>query len=236
MARRLALVPFRWDGHGLDLRTKVAATGLLVHAQDLCTALEIDVPVESDPKSGALLARYPGLPIALAGYVDDDGMPVAFYTAEQTRTVARDNPSHLTAGFLMWFDELTDQLDTATVEAIIADVVHRPSPHADTNYSVARAASILSRDPALDYGQTALFETMRRALGWLDRVDGIWQPRPEPLETGWLFKQHTAVPGRRSLYPQVRVTKAGLLELHKRLGGIATLTLDDTPAPTLLEI
>jgi hypothetical protein len=237
---RPTLIPFRWDGHGLDIRMHITQRTLLVHGGDVCTALEIEVTEETDERTGKVLRRWPGTP-ATAGevgeLVDDAGQVVVFYSPTQVRAIATDNPSHLTGGFLGWFDEILAQLDTSRIEAILDDVQRPPSPYASKNYSVARAASILSRDPALQYGQTSLFETMRRALGWIHRhPDGAWRPSDEAVKAGWLFVQPRSIPGPRASYPQVRVTEAGLTELHTRLGGLANLNLDDQTAVPLMEI
>lgn len=241
MVRRPALVPFRWEGHGLDIRAHVTTDGdLYLVAADVCEALEIDVDVESDPITAQLMHRWPGKTYIPGTFIDDDTGPrtifTEFYTTQEALALAGNHPSHLTADFTKWLAEISAQLNTSVLERIVDDTNRPESPYAAANYSVARAARMLSRDPALDYGQTSLFETMSRHLNWTERVDGIWVPRPEPVKAGYLFQQARRVPGRKQLYPQVRITRAGLLELHRRLGGVATLTLDDTPPLTLVEI
>ena len=76
---------------------------------------------------------------------------------------------------------------------------------------------------------------MRDSLGWITRDLGIWIPTDDAMRQGWLLRHRVKIRTDRVTYPQVRVTDAGLRELHSRLGGIATLNLDPAPTLTLIE-
>jgi hypothetical protein len=139
-----------------------------------------------------------------------------------------------------WFDSILvdhggDRLE-ALADALTPAEPGRADLQAGRTFSVTRAARILSGDPALNYGQEALFETLSGYMGWIHRVQGIWTPSAEVLKAGWLVRHQVRVGVRKTLYPQVRITHSGLTLLHQRLGGIAALTLDAAPPLTLLEI
>jgi hypothetical protein len=141
--------------------------------------------------------------------------------------------------FSEWFDEQLhnhggDRLEQLS-EALTHEEPGRAELLAGRTYSVARAAVMLSRDPAIDYGQKALFETLASYMNWIQRVDGIWVPTREVLRAGYLVR-HNVVAGPRKAYPQIRITRAGLEVLHARFGGIAALTFDTPPPLTLLEL
>src|SRR5690554_49382 len=128
MVRRPALVPFRWEGHGLDIRAHVTTEGdLYLVAADVCEALEISVDAETDPATGQLHHSWPGTTTILPAYDDDveNAWPrppkTTFYTSAIAITVAENHPSHLTADFTRWLVELAAQLDTAALERILDD-------------------------------------------------------------------------------------------------------------------
>lgn len=98
------------------------------------------------------------------------------------------------------------------------------------DYSVADAAKVLSRDPAITIKERALFKFMSGA-GWVFKRDGRWKAYRTQLDTGRLAEKvgrpfwHE---GRGELVngePTVRITPKGLAELHKRLGGTGQLAL-----------
>lgn len=101
----------------------------------------------------------------------------------------------------------------------------------DGDFSVADAAKILSRDPAISVGRDRLFEHMD-ADGWLYRQpsDGRRRAYQTQVDAGRLSElpqtYENAQSGRLALAaPQVRVTHKGLHELHRRLGGIRQLQI-----------
>ncbi|MEW2483615.1 phage antirepressor KilAC domain-containing protein [Mycobacterium sp. NPDC049093] len=98
------------------------------------------------------------------------------------------------------------------------------------DYSVSDAAKVLSRDPAIDIKERALFAFMA-GLEWVFRRDRRWKAYRTQLDTGRLAEK-VGKPfwheGRGELVngePTVRITPKGLAELHKRLGGTGQLAL-----------
>lgn len=106
---------------------------------------------------------------------------------------------------------------------------------ADGDFSVADAAKVLSRDPAIDTGRNRLFGVLHE-LDWayVQRADQRYRAAQYAVTRGWLSElpQSYTHPQTQELTlgaPQVRVTAKGLHELHRRLGGAAPLQL---PVPT----
>lgn len=100
------------------------------------------------------------------------------------------------------------------------------------DFSVADAAKILSRDPAITVGRDQLFQELR-GIGWIyrQRNDGRWRSYQSQINNGRLSELPQYYENSRSgeltlSAPQVRVAVKGLHELHKRFGGTARLQLD----------
>lgn len=246
MTSAAAVVPYRWLGHGIDVRVSIRRDrDPMFFAVDVLRALEIldehelDA-IEADPY-GAF--NMPGDVTLDSTVLLAAGVPALLYAIDDVLTVAEDHPSHLTADFCNWYHDVVDSI-------IGGDVLADATPEepgavelaAGGTYTVGAAARILSGDPALSYGRNTLFAAMRRTLGWIDRDAGIWVPSPDALRDGHLVRHNIrletsrlAKPGERISYPQIRVTTGGLKELHRRLGGVGSITLDAPPAPTLIE-
>lgn len=238
---RPTVIPFRWMGYGVDVRAALIDDArLLFFAQDVCTTLEIPTRWESDPLDPErIVTRYPVPTIAHVDVLGDDGMPAGLLDQVSVHRLADNHPSHLTAEFLAWLDEQVAEFDRPQIERIL-DARTPPASEVlpvagGISYTVARAAHILTGDPALQLGQQSLFEAMR-LHGWIDRVDGWWRCAKDPVREGWLVIQPRRVPRHKDMYPQIRITRAGVTELHRILGGVATLTLDAPPALTLVDI
>lgn len=100
------------------------------------------------------------------------------------------------------------------------------------DYSVADAAKVLSRDPAIRIGRDRLFRFMA-AEGWIfrDRGRGCWKAYQTQVDCGRLVEKlgapylHEPSGEMRLPDPTIRVTAKGLAELHKRLGGSGQLPL-----------
>lgn len=94
---------------------------------------------------------------------------------------------------------------------------------ANGDYSVADAAKILSRDPAIQIGRDRLFTVLGR-LGWTYRGgDGRWRIKQVAVETGRLSEMPSSHyhPRTGELVldpPQVRVTVKGVADLRRVLG------------------
>jgi prophage antirepressor-like protein len=106
---------------------------------------------------------------------------------------------------------------------------------ADGDFSVADAAKILARDPAIKLGRNRLFSLLDE-LGWTYRQLSDDRPRVKQaaIERQWLSEipQSHYHPRTAELVmdaPQVRITVKGLHELHKRLGGTAAVAIPVVP-------
>jgi len=94
------------------------------------------------------------------------------------------------------------------------------------DYSVADAAKVLSRDPAISIGRDRLFAQMA-TNGWIfrDRSTNTWKAMQAQVDIGRLVEKlgkpylHEASGEMRASDPTIRITPKGLQELHKRLGG-----------------
>lgn len=101
------------------------------------------------------------------------------------------------------------------------------------DYSVADAAKILARDPAITIGRDRLF-TYMAGLGWVhrQRADGRWRAYQRHVDNGRLSElpqqyEHPRTGEVTLGAPQLRVKPKGLRDLHERLGGTAPLQLDE---------
>lgn len=100
------------------------------------------------------------------------------------------------------------------------------------DFSVADAAKILSRDPAISIGRDRLF-TLMAELRWTyrQRADGRWRAYQTQVDNGRLSElpqqyEHPTTGEVALAAPQVRVIAKGLQALHRHLGGTAPLDLD----------
>jgi hypothetical protein len=237
---RAPIVPLRWVSHRLDIHAYMGGEAPLFDASDIYTALGIPLEYgDYDRLLGRRPAVYPFPTEHVDGVTDRAGIPVEFFTVDQVRELAADRPLWDASEFSEWFDEQLqnhggDRLENLS-DALTHEEPGRAELHAGRTFSVSRAAQLLSRDPAINYGQKALFETLSSYMNWIQRVDGIWVPTREVLRAGYLVRHHV-VAGPRKAYPQIRITRAGLEVLHARFGGIAPLTFDTPPPLTLLEL
>lgn len=106
---------------------------------------------------------------------------------------------------------------------------------AEGDFSVADAAKILARDPAIKLGRNRLFSLLDE-MGWTYRQLSDDRPRVKQtaIERQWLSEipQSHYHPRTGELVmdaPQVRITVKGLHELHKRLGGTAVVAIPTVP-------
>jgi DNA-damage-inducible protein D len=131
--------------------------------------------------------------------------------------------------------------DKRAAEARVAEL--EPAAHSWTtlatghgDYSVADAAKVLSRDPAIQVGQGRLF-TLLREFGWIYRAgDQRWRVYQSAVDAGRLSELATSHyhPRTGELVidpPQVRVTVKGLGALHRKLAGVSPLAITQSPAP-----
>jgi hypothetical protein len=238
---RPVMIPWRWTGHGLDIRTCITDGQTLFLADDICKALDLVVDVEHDTFMDVDIRTYPAPTVEVDGLVDENQQPRQFFTTAIVYALADERPMYIAddhGEFIEWIDEL---LNTVLTEDRLEQVVdaalpEEPGRAAGESYSVAKAAKILSRDPALDYGQQTLFAALQDSLGWITREAGVWVPSKASLQNGYLVRMTRRWPGQTELYRQVRLTPDGLKHLHERLGGVAALNLDAPVQPTLIEV
>ncbi|MEP6477813.1 MAG: phage antirepressor KilAC domain-containing protein [Rhodoglobus sp.] len=224
---------YRWVGRqvrGRDIRVTVVDDLPLFAALDICSALNLRLEHDVDVFMGT---DAPLFPLPTEQYDD-----VEYFTVDQVRELEADRPPYLVDDdFGDWFDDLLDSMSGDRLELLVEGALpHEPGRKAGESYSIRRAARILSRDPALNYGQKSLFATLEAYAGWLARENGIWVPAAEAIKAGYLIRLQRWIPGKKIPYPQVRITPDGIRYLHTRLGGVATLNLDDVPALTLVDL
>ena len=241
MVDRPALLLFRWLGRRMDLRVYIVDDQPLFVADDICRALDAHVEIQHDDFFDVDHRYYPAPTQLVDGIEDKDGEPVQFFTVDVVRALADERPMYIAGDrdeFSDWFEQLLErEFAPGRLEQLVhAALPEEPGRKEGESFSVAKAARILSRDPALDYGQQSLFATMQDALSWITREDNVWVPSDGALRAGLLIRQNRHIPGRRELYAQIRITPEGMRTLHQRLGGIATLTLEDRPHLTLVEV
>ncbi len=235
-----AIVPLRWIGRGVDVRVCITDE-ILVYGFDALAALGIFTDT---------INRHRSYPLAAVGLlpagvkfrddvVDESRSSTPLYTIDRLEQIAQRNHTdpNLVDELFAWLRAAVDALLNPPPAQPSTEVAEDPGAEPAT-YSLRRAAVILSRDPALTYGQQTLLDAIS-ALGWTARELGIWVPAPKPLDEGWLVRHRIRVGYERReervLCPQIRITQAGLQELHTRLGGVSTLAIDEQPAPTLLD-
>ena len=96
------------------------------------------------------------------------------------------------------------------------------------DYSVADAAKMLSRDPAISIGQNTLFRWLGKH-GWLYQRNGEWHPYQDKIDAGMVtLKANRAYwDHKRGVdvlpAPTVRITAKGLHKLYAALGGMEAL-------------
>lgn len=238
------IVPLRWLGRGQDVRVTITRDHqVLVYAFDVFRALNLYTDTIERHRNYPLaaIALLPAGVKFLDDVVDESHSAAPLYPLHRIQQILRRSPAdpRLVEELLEWLGEVVADLmaPPARRAAVNAEPGLRELARGGT-YSVRRGAEILSRDPALNYGRQSLFDAMQQ-LGWIARELGIWVPAEQPLEEGWLLRHRVKIGyekrGERVSYPQIRITDAGLTELHARLGGIATLNLEDQPTLTLLD-
>ncbi len=111
------------------------------------------------------------------------------------------------------------------------------------DYSVAEAAKILARDPAIELGRNRLFGqivALGMAFTKVEHGRMLYMPYQVHVDAGRLALklggrwQHPKTGEMEAGLPQLRITIRGLEYLHKRLGGSAPLALSEAAEmPTL---
>jgi hypothetical protein len=222
-----SVIPLMPRFHRQDVCAVVSPDSISIIARDVVSALSLPIDsYDAEPSHDVSFAQHATATTWTPEMVTDILRPI-----EDRADVAE---------FLTWLSERVVALDlwgsanlhrqTAAPSWPVAAVEHVQPPQ----FSVAEAARLLSRDPTISIGQTALFEWMH-STGWIsksrDRVT-TWKPKRELLFIGYLAVLDNSIPAHRDPYPQICITTPGMHALHERLGGTAALNLEpalDTP-------
>lgn len=180
------------------------------------------------PQTDYLVTRYAAYLIAMNGDPRKREVSAAqHYFAVKTRQAEVAAPRELTD------DEKIHealQISARRVEALKARVAELEPPaaawtelaEAAGDYSVADAAKVLSRDPAIATGERRLFQSMSR-WGWIYREGGRWRAYQRRVEDGRLVEKIGRPYLRNGVKclgdPTVRITPKGIETLQKLLGG-----------------
>lgn len=227
---RPAIVPLRWDNHGIDVCAVLEADTVSFVARDVLEALghSTDSLQASPAHPWAEEHAAPTLRDHAAG---------ARWTRQQIHDVLGHATDALTAEFLAWLGEQITEIQKVGVENLTRITLEGPRPRSpkpshDTaaeqtaeHYSVLAAANILDRDPAITIGRDSLFELLHK-WGWAQKQADVWKPSRDMVFMGYLTVVEARVPGQHELYPQICITPLGIQALHQRLGGVAALNLN----------
>lgn len=147
-------------------------------------------------------------------------MPGALVPAQSLPPAPQSYPEALRALAAEWEmrEAAERQLAIAAPKAAVADALI----DAEGDYSLRKAAQILSRDYGIKTGQNRLMRSLYE-LKWVD-VHGI--PYQHRIEGGWLRTRVQTYPHPRTGEPmlgkpQIRVTGKGIAELHRLLSAPA---------------
>jgi hypothetical protein len=226
MADRVALAvwQYRPSDNAASRTVRLHHEGLVLwHGHDVAAALDIDPADMFDIPAHRL-----------NNWETDDGDDVPFYDTDTVLALAAHSPRFLS--FIQW---VLGCLEAGSRRPILItpaphsgrDVVDIIDVRADT-FSVVRAAHLISRDPVLNVGRDALFDTIRE-LGWVTKHHDAFIPTATAEAAGMLARNRIWDPRTKVAYNQVRITRAGIHELHRVLGGVTAPDLD-APEPTHL--
>lgn len=130
-------------------------------------------------------------------------------------------------------EERAEAAEARAAELAVPATAYQELVDAEGDYSVADAAKVLSRDPAIDIRERKLFDFMADQ-GWVFRRGGRWKAYRSQLDTGRLAEKVSRPfkVGERlvNAEPTVRVTPKGLADLRHLLadeaeGGQLTLAV-----------
>lgn len=242
------VLTFRWQPAtqfapaNIDVRLAITeGGGAVFFAEDICRALglEIDASRYHTPDGMPVIRRiYPGHPTFGFDLVDNDSDPIPVYTTDEVQALAGGVWYTFAKDFITWVDTILTGLGVPTVADTDLQQPEPPASSCDTSaqtFSIALASKYLSRDPQINLGRDILFQTMR-SFGWLTRELEVWIPTEAQLTAGTLVRDRTRSRRHREAYPQVRVTAAGMRALHRSLGGIAPLNLEDDTQLSLVDV
>lgn len=199
------LIPLRWPHHG-NLRILVDELDVFVSSDDLYALAEYE-DLEHHP--------HPTL-LPTVTWAKQTGDPlVAMYTLVDAVAVLEHRPTHQTGELLEW---LRDQLPLILRDEVIDAAIGLEDFLG--SYTVAQAARVLDRDPAISIGQNTLFEHLA-LIGLAERdLAGLWHPTRTAIRGRLLTIREVIIRPRTkhaTTYQQLYVTPAGLDQLRRTL-------------------
>jgi len=224
------VVPLRWLRHGVDVCALVTATEVRWIMRDVALALFADA------------RDFAGEPGHKSELLRDHGTATSWSTSTASHWL---NANKQEAGseavvLMQWLVDQEAHLERQGLAEVVRLASPRNIPVTATGhparelYTVAQAAEILDRDPAIMTGQNRLFDTMLRS-GWTIRTGDSHRPSAEAVRLGYLEVTNRNIPVLDSPYPQLLVTVDGIRALHKRLGGQAEIRFTTTAPTALME-
>jgi len=211
------------DDTVVNVRLHIATGEGLWRGADILAAASLDFP-------GAAFDRH----VELEGW-ETNGTPDPFIRHD----VAQELVKHDLA-LSLWLD--------ATVEALrrfmrpqvpdpvdLVAIAREQAERRDRYFTVTAAAQILCRDPYIRIGRVALLEFLV-SLGWVRSERDAFVPAPSVIDGGWLILNDVYSPRSKIAYNKIRVTREGILQLQRMLGGVAEIDFDAPAIPTLVEI
>lgn len=225
---RPAVIPFRWRGKRVDVCVVIEDGETRFIARDIMLALgqELDAVMADEP-SHAVLADHArciswswDMAVSvLQGLDDDDADKLLEHLRWCRDQVAR------------WKREAL-ATSTSKPAPVPVEVAAEPA-RLPEYFSVAAAAKILDRDPSIDIGQRSLFDHLHKTA-WIRRDGNHWIPNEDLVYMGYLISVVRDVKVDHE-YPQLCITPQGVLALHQRLGGTASLNLAPRDQLTLIQ-
>ncbi len=165
------------------------------------------------------------------GWETPDGL-VPWIPTFYVKALAEDRPD-----FLEWLEETLASITAYQRGRHLPGAIPEPVQiidHRAETFSIVAAAQLLRRDPTITGINRETLLGHLKDLAWVTVDDGKNIPTPSAIAAGHLVLNELWTRTDRTHYNRVRVTRAGLLELHQRLGGAVALQLDQL-TPTLVD-
>lgn len=165
-----------------------------------------------------------------AGWETPDGL-VPWIPTYYVRALAEGRPD-----VLSFVDETTSAIAAHAIRRRQPDAIPEPTPIVDRRaetFSIVAAAQLLRRDPAIHVGRETLLDLLKD-MAWVHFENGSNVPTSTAIAAGHLVRNEVWLPSDRPAYNRIRITRDGLTTLHKRLGGVAELQLEQL-TPTLID-
>jgi anti-repressor protein len=252
-----------FDVEGSNMRFGTAEDGRpYVVAEDFTPQLEYSrardaLRMVDEDEKGAQIVRTPGGPQQMAVLYEDGIWELIFLSRKprakaikkrvkailreirETGSYSADDQRKPPETYAQALRELADaEEEKEQLRAENAEL--KPSANAwnvlasgNGDYSVADAAKILSRDPAINVGARRLFTELATAgMIYRQQADGRWRAYQRHVDNGRLSElpqqyEHPQTGELTLGAPQLRIKPKGLRYLHGLLGGIRPLQLEE---------